>query len=103
MRYVNYAKCEGCLRCMEACEHGAIEVISIQEGELKGFYIDKDKCVLCLLCLEPDFCFQNLFSLAKEADGHKYIVFNEKSLKECQKCLKCFKICPSNAILPQIE
>ena len=103
IRYVNYEKCEGCLRCIEACEHGAIEVISIQEGKLKGFYIDKDKCVLCLSCLEPNFCFQDLFRLAKGDNGQEYIVFNNKSLTLCQKCLKCFKSCPSNAILPQIE
>ena len=103
MRYVNYEKCEGCLRCMEACEHGAIEVISIEQGELKGFYIDKDKCTLCLSCLEPNFCFQNLFSQVIADDGEEHIVFNNKSLAECQKCLKCFRTCPSNAILPQIE
>jgi len=103
MRYVNYEKCEGCLRCIEACEHGAIEVISIKEGQLKGFYIDKDKCVLCLSCLEPNFCFQDLFSLVKGDNGQEHIVFKNKSLSECQKCFKCFKSCPNNAILPQID
>ena len=65
-RYVNYDKCRGCLKCVDVCEHGAIEVISIKEGKLTGFRIDQDKCELCKLCIEEDFCFQNLFDLKKD-------------------------------------
>ena len=52
MRYVDYDKCKGCLKCVDVCEHGAIEVISIKEGKLKGFYIDPDKCSICKHCLK---------------------------------------------------
>ena len=102
-RYVNYEKCEGCLRCVEACEHGAIEVISIKAGKLKGFYIDHNRCVLCKNCLEPNFCFQDLFELKEDENNQKVIVFKNELIENCYKCLKCFKNCPTNAILPQIE
>jgi ferredoxin len=102
-RYVNYEKCEGCLRCVEACEHGAIEVISIKAGKLQGFYIDQNRCVLCLNCLESNFCFQDLFRLKEIENEQKYIEFKSELLIKCNKCLKCFKNCPFNAIIPQIE
>ncbi len=102
-RHVDYDKCEGCLKCVDVCEHGAIEVISIAEGTLKGFDIDQDKCNLCKRCLEQDFCFQTLFSLEKDKKtGKEFIVFKKDSMQNCFKCLKCFKTCPSNAILPTI-
>lgn len=103
MRYVDYDKCEGCLKCVSVCEHSAIEVISIEQGKIKGFLIDQDKCSLCKLCLDGGFCFQNLFKLEKEGKGKERIKFKEKDLSECYKCLKCFRSCPTNAILPIIE
>jgi electron transport complex protein RnfB len=103
MRYVDYDKCKGCLKCVDVCEQGAIEVISIEEGHLKGFYIDSERCNLCKICLNNDFCFQNLFELEKDKDGKEKVKFQTKNLSECIKCLKCFKTCPSNAILPEIE
>ena len=103
LRYVHYDKCQGCLKCVDVCEHGAIEVISIDEGTLKGFYIDQEKCTLCKLCLEEDFCFQNLFRLKKDEEtGKELIEFQEENLSQCFKCLKCFKNCPNNAIIPDI-
>ena len=103
LRYVNYNKCQGCLKCVDVCEHGAIEVISIEEGKLVGFAIDQEKCTLCRVCLEEDFCFQNLFKLEMDKKtGKKLIRFHKKSLSKCFKCLKCFKNCPNNAILPEI-
>jgi ferredoxin len=103
IRYVNYDKCEGCLKCVSVCEHGAIEVISIDKGKLKGFSIDSGKCNICKLCLKEDFCFQNLFELQKERSGKEWIKFRKADLSECFKCLKCFRSCPSNAILPEID
>lgn len=104
MRYVDYDKCKGCLKCVDVCEHGAIEVISIEEGKLKGFYIDSEKCVLCKLCLNDDFCFQNLFELKQDKNIDKeWIEFRKENLSNCFKCLKCFKNCPSNAIVPEID
>ena len=103
MRYVNYEKCEGCLKCVEVCEHGAIEVISIEEGKLKGFKIDPNKCILCKNCLEDGFCLNNLFELKKDENGKEYISFQSTTLSDCFKCLKCMKSCPNNAILPVIE
>jgi len=104
LRYVNYDKCKGCLKCVNVCEHGAIEVISLTEGNLKGFEIDQDKCKLCKKCIEDDFCFLNLFELRKdEVTDKEFIEFNRKSLDRCFKCLKCFKTCPTNAIIPIIE
>jgi len=103
MRYVDYDKCKGCLKCVDVCEHGAIEVISIKEGKLKGFYIDSEKCTLCKICLNDNFCFKKLFELQKDENGKEQIKFQKKNLPECFKCLKCFKICPNNAILPVIE
>jgi len=103
MRYVDYDKCQGCLKCVEVCEHGAIEVISIEEGKLIGFSIDQEKCNLCEFCTEGNFCFQNLFVLKKDkTTGLKRIEFQEGDFLKCFKCLKCFKSCPSNAILPRI-
>ena len=100
MRYVDYNKCDGCLRCVDACEHGANDVISIEEGKLEGFKIDDERCSLCLQCTEEDFCFQDRFSL--DEDSNK-IIFDDKDLTNCFNCLKCFKTCPNNAIIPQIS
>ena len=103
-RYVNYDKCQGCLKCVDVCEHGAIEVISIKEGKLTGFRIDHEKCELCKLCIEEDFCFQNLFELKKDENTDKeWIEFRKENLSNCFKCLKCFKNCPNNAIIPEID
>ena len=103
MRYVDYDKCMGCLKCVDVCEHGAIEVISLQEGHLKEFTIDSERCSLCKICLNNDFCFQNLFEFKKDDNGKEWIEFQKINLSECLKCLKCFKNCPNNAILPVIE
>ncbi|MFX0143010.1 MAG: 4Fe-4S binding protein [Candidatus Hodarchaeota archaeon] len=104
LRYVDYDKCKGCLKCVDVCEHGAIEVIMIDEGKLVGFHINQDKCNLCKLCIEEDFCFQNLFQLGKEDNSNKeWIQFNEGDFSNCFKCLKCFKNCPNNAIIPDIK
>ncbi len=103
-RYVDYDKCQGCLKCVDVCEHGAIEVISIKEGKLTGFRIDHEKCELCKLCIEEDFCFQNLFELKKDENTDKeWIEFRKENLSNCFKCLKCFKNCPNNAIIPNIH
>jgi len=102
MRYVDYDKCKGCLKCVDVCEHGAIEVISIEEGRLKGLFIDSEKCTLCKFCLNNDFCFQNLFELQKDKNGKEFIYFRKNNFSECNKCLNCFKNCPNNAILPEI-
>jgi NAD-dependent dihydropyrimidine dehydrogenase PreA subunit len=103
MRYVDYDKCKGCLKCVDVCEHGAIEVISIEEGKLKGFSIDSEKCNLCKICLNNNFCFKHLFILEKDENGKDHIKFRKKDLSECSRCLKCFKTCPNNAILPIID
>jgi len=99
MRYVDYNKCKGCLKCVEVCEHGAVEVISLDDGTLIGFEIDEERCNLCKKCTEADFCFQDRFSLDKEK---RKIIFNDSDLTNCFNCLKCFKSCPNNAIIPQI-
>lgn len=104
MRYVDYNKCKGCLKCVNVCEHGAIEVISLKEGTLTSFRIDENKCSLCKKCLSPDFCFRNLYELKKDKKSNKeYIEFKESALEPCMSCLKCFKECPNNAIIPNIE
>lgn len=103
LRYVNYEVCKGCLKCVDVCEHGAIEVVSIEQGHLTGFNIDQEKCTLCKICLEEDFCFKNLFKLKKDNNtGKEWIKFHKENLSQCFKCLKCFKNCPNNAILPKI-
>lgn len=103
MRYVNYDICKGCLKCVDVCEHGAIEVISIKEGQLKGFNIDTERCSLCKTCLKDDFCLKNLFILKTNENGKERIVFQGENISECFKCLKCLKSCPNNAIIPDIE
>ena len=103
LRYVDYDKCKGCLKCVTVCEHGAIEVISIEDGQLKGFKIDLEKCTLCKICLEDDFCFKNLFELQTNNNGKKGIKFRKSDYSECSKCLNCFKNCPNNAILTVID
>ena len=103
LRYVDYNKCKGCLKCVEVCEHNAIEVISMEEGQLVNFRIDNERCDVCKKCLEDDFCFQNLFHLSNNPEtGEKLILFNKKNIFLCQNCLKCFSICPNNAIIPII-
>ncbi len=101
-RYVNYDKCGGCLKCVDVCEHGAIEVISLVEGSLEGFSIDSNKCSLCKTCIEDGFCPKRLFILSIDENENERIEFNASNVKECSKCLKCFKTCPFNAILPNI-
>jgi len=103
LRYVDYDKCKGCLKCVDVCEHAGIEVISIKEGQLKGFFIDSNKCSLCKICLTDSFCFQDLFELQKDDKGKEKISFRKKNISECNKCLKCFKNCPNNAIIPIID
>jgi NAD-dependent dihydropyrimidine dehydrogenase PreA subunit len=103
-RYVDYNKCKGCLKCVDVCEHNAIEVISMEEGELVDFKINNERCNVCKKCLENDFCFQNLFNLSVDSNtGKKYIIFVKKDMNVCFKCLKCFKDCPNNAIIPIIS
>ncbi len=103
LRYVDYNKCKACLKCVDVCEHNAIEVISMEEGKLVDFKINKQICNVCKKCLEKDFCFQNLFNLSIELDtGKNHIIFNKKDMNKCFKCLKCFKDCPNNAIIPII-
>ncbi|MFX1312718.1 MAG: 4Fe-4S binding protein [Promethearchaeota archaeon] len=102
-RYVNYNKCQGCLKCVDVCEHGAIEVISIKEGTLTGFHVDHEKCKVCKICIEDDFCFQKLYTLRKNKEtGEEQIEFQKGDFQKCSNCLKCFKSCPFNAILPEI-
>ena len=104
LRFVKYDLCKGCLKCVGVCEHGAIEVISIEEGRLINFRIDQEKCELCKLCLEKGFCFQELFEFKKDDNtGKEWIEFRKEDISECFKCLHCFKSCPNNAILPEIE
>ena len=103
LRYVDYNKCKGCLKCVDVCEHNAIEVISLEEGRLVDFKIDKERCTVCKKCLDPNFCFQNLFELRIEPDTkEEYIAFKNISTDKCKNCLKCFKDCPNNAIIPNI-
>ncbi|MHA1660763.1 MAG: 4Fe-4S binding protein, partial [Promethearchaeota archaeon] len=98
LRYVDYNKCKGCLKCVEVCDHNAIEVISLEEGRLINFKIDNERCTVCKKCLEKGFCFQDLFALSKNPEnGKEQIVFNKKDMELCQNCLKCFKDCPNNA------
>ncbi len=104
LRYVDYNKCKGCLRCVDVCEHNAIEVTSLEEGRLINFKIDNERCTICKKCLEKGFCFQNLFVLSKNPETDKeLIIFNKKDMELCQNCLKCFKDCPNNAIIPIIS
>ena len=104
LRFVDYNRCEGCLKCVDVCEHNAIEVISIDEGKLTDFKIDIDKCTVCKKCLEPGFCFQNLFECKIDLEtGKTIILFNKESMDSCESCLKCFSNCPNNAIIPIIS
>ncbi|MGQ4874665.1 MAG: 4Fe-4S binding protein [Promethearchaeia archaeon] len=103
LRYVDYNKCEGCLKCVEVCEHGAIEVMSFEGKTLIGFKIDNDRCELCKKCIEPNFCLQNLFKIEKDENGDEKIMFNPSDLQICEKCLKCVISCPFNAILPLMD
>ncbi|MHA1106353.1 MAG: 4Fe-4S binding protein [Promethearchaeota archaeon] len=104
LRFVDYNKCEGCLKCVDVCEHNAIEVISIEEGKLTDFKIDSDKCTVCKKCLEPGFCFHNLFESKIDPEtGKTMIIFNKEKMDSCENCLKCVSNCPNNAIIPVIS
>jgi NAD-dependent dihydropyrimidine dehydrogenase PreA subunit len=103
LRYVDYNKCKGCLKCIDVCEHNAIEVISLEEGELIDFKIDYERCNICKKCLENGFCFQNLFYLTHNSKNSKEsIEFRKENMDLCHNCLKCFSNCPTNAIIPII-
>lgn len=81
LRYVDYNKCKECLKCVDVCEHNAIVVISLEEGRLVDFKIDKERCTVCKKCLEENFCFQNLFELSFESDTEEeFIKFNNISM-----------------------
>ena len=89
---------------MDVCEYNAIEVISLEEGELIDFKIDIKTCNLCKNCLEGGFCFKNLFDLNIDQElGKELIIFNRNNIKECKNCLKCVITCPKNAIIPIIS
>jgi len=104
LRFVDFNKCRGCLKCVDVCEYNAIEVISLDEGELIDFRIDTETCNLCKDCLEREFCFKNLFLLHQNPDSDKeFIIFNKQNIKECKNCLKCVISCPKNAIVPIIS
>jgi ferredoxin len=104
LRYVDYNKCEGCLKCVDVCEHNAIEVISMENGQLVDFKINYERCTVCKKCIEEGFCFQNLFRVfVNPESGEEVICFNNKSMNLCQNCLKCFSNCPNNAIIPIIS
>lgn len=68
------------------------------------FEIEKDKCSLCKNCLQEGFCFYNFFSLKKEKEsGNEIIIFMKNNNRNrCINCLKCYKDCPNNAIIPII-
>ena len=101
LRFVNYEKCQGCLKCVDVCEHGAIEVISLTEGKLVSFDIDEESCLLCKKCLNDGFCIENLFTLEITHEGKEEIKFKLEGMKNCFQCLKCFLNCPNNAIIPK--
>ena len=103
MRYVDYDKCRGCLKCVDVCEHGAIEVISLEEGKIQGFYIDAENCTVCKKCLNDEFCPEDLFELLEDENGNHRIEFRNEYRSRCNKSLKCFKNCPNNAIIPIIK
>ena len=103
LRYVDFNKCKGCLKCVDVCEHNAIEVISMEEGELIDFKIDTKKCKLCKECLDINFCFYNLFLLDIDDNTSENIIsFNKKNINKCKSCMKCVINCPNNAIIPII-
>ena len=86
MRYVDYDRCQGCLKCVSVCEHGAIEVTSIEEGKLSGFYINSERCNLCKFCLKDEFCFQKLFVLKKNGNGKEFITLRQEKRKKGASC-----------------
>ncbi|MBD3350837.1 MAG: hypothetical protein GF364_05045 [Candidatus Lokiarchaeota archaeon] len=106
-KFVDYRKCRGCLKCVEMCDHGAIEVVSIDKGIFKGFTIDHDLCKMCKNCIQDGFCLENRYSVIEEKNEDGKVVekieFNDKNLSECPSCLKCFNKCPNRAIIPIIE
>ena len=71
LRFVDFNKCRGCLKCVDVCEYNAIEVISLEEGELTDFRIDLEVCNLCKDCLESKY---------------------KKALEEIQEEIKDFKL-----------
>ncbi len=106
IRLVNYAKCKGCLNCVQVCPRNAIEVTSIEyNDQVVSIKIDHEKCIMCERCLdkESNFCPKNLFykdnvkKLSTEEEGIRF-KFNE--IIKCQGCLKCEKMCPEKAIIP---
>lgn len=53
--------------------------------------------------LKPEDINEALKGLPEDKNGKEWIEFRKKNLSECNKCLKCFKNCPNNAILPEID
>lgn len=107
VRRVDYSKCVGCLTCQMICPRNAIQVTSVEPGEVVSIKIDHEKCTMCEVCLEDNgkFCPQNLFykdkvrKNEKEEDGIRY---KYKEIAKCQRCLKCELSCPVGAIKPII-
>jgi len=58
--------------------------------------IDSEKCIKCEKCI--DVCTVNLFSVKREDNMEKRVVFDD-SLKFCFRCGLCVAVCPTEAIL----
>lgn len=102
-RCVDYNKCEGCLKCVEVCEHGAIEVESFYGQKLVNLSIDQEKCQTCKECVSENFCYADhgaMFKSRKNEKGEEYISLNF-DLNLCEKCLKCVDRCKFHAIVPE--
>jgi len=107
VRLVDYAKCKGCLSCVQVCPRNAIQVTSVILHQVLTVKIDRTKCTMCEQCLEEDgkFCPQNLFCMDKvKKDGEEMdgILYNFNEVAKCQGCLKCESSCPEGAIKPVV-
>ncbi|MGV9171294.1 MAG: 4Fe-4S binding protein [Promethearchaeia archaeon] len=104
-RFVDYNKCRGCLKCVEVCEHGAIEVETFFGQYLVDLSIDQEKCQVCKKCVTDNFCYGDhgqLFKIKKNPQGEEYIFLNF-DLNLCQHCLKCVDQCPNDALIPEFS
>lgn len=92
---VDWAKCQRCGHCAEACPVGAI---SWKKGELAT--IDQELCIHCGKCEKA--CPPRFSAIARgvaegvanRAEGPIYRVIPDK----CKKCGLCWKNCPVDAI-----
>ncbi|MCW3489251.1 4Fe-4S dicluster domain-containing protein [Dethiobacter alkaliphilus] len=103
--YIDHAKCNGCLMCMQACsaEHSESQTIpgALAEKTASRIFVHtangKPTPVMCRHCEEPA-CVDACMSGAMQKDPETGIVTNEGTEQDCAGCWMCIMSCPYGVI-----